>query len=93
MVIERIQRDGNLALLDFDETDKDDETRDRLYCIAYVDPEEEEEDHPLMLIWRRGKAIRSRSIGYHPEYGKGITDVMAFARLMAEAGELLRKDD
>lgn len=83
-------RDGDLVLKDYDGHDLDATTNDRLYCIAYVDAEGE---HDLMLFWRRGDTIRSRSItGDKGGYGRSMADIASFARLAMEAQRLLGDD-
>lgn len=84
---ETLQRAGDLVLCDFDCSDLDMDTTNRLYCIAYVDGEGE---HELMLVWKRGETIRSRSIGGKPTgFQCSQSHIRSFARLMSAAQDLL----
>lgn len=84
-----VKRDGDLALLDFD-GDQDRNASDRLYCLAYFDRRGGQ--HELTIVWKRGKYIRSRSIGNGDAskngYGKN-EHIVSYANLMSYAMDLL----
>lgn len=86
--METIKRDGNLILKDYDNTDDDEKTTNRLYCISYIDKKERQTD--LMLVWRRGKNIRMRSVDGSRDCGYGsVRDILSFTNLLMEAQLLL----
>lgn len=86
--MEELMRDGDLALKDFDGNDLDPITNDRLYCIVYVDADGSE--HELMLLWRRGKTLRSRSLpGEHGGFETSVANLTSLMRLVKEANRLL----
>ena len=84
---ENIMRDGDFVLCDYDCADGDADKAKHLYCIAYIKGEEE---HEVMLIWKRGRVIRSRSIGSSlAAYRCNAANVVSFSRLLSAAQDLL----
>ena len=89
-MVETILMEGHLALKDFDCADDDKSKTDRVYCVTYVDSDDQ---YDLMLLWRRGDIIRSRSIcGGIGRFGKSESDVLLFAKLVGETYRLLSGD-
>lgn len=87
---ETILMEGHLALKDFDYSDADEFKTDRVYCITYVDSDDQ---YDLMLLWRRGDVIRSRSIyGAPNQLMKTDSDVLLFAKFVGNAYRLLGGD-
>lgn len=89
--MENIMMEGHLVLKDFDGQDTKTDPKTHLYCITYVDSETE---HDLMLIWRSGEIIRSRSVSGGPNgYGRSFDDILIFAKMITKAHELLGLED
>lgn len=78
---------GLYTLRDFNHTERGDiKQKDHLFCITYLHNQVEKE---VLLIWKRGKIIFTRSLHHDFELPKDTTSLMYYARLVNAASRIL----
>ena len=77
---------GLFTLRDFNSTESNLKAKDHLFCITYFDDHSE---HEIMLIWRRGKSVFSRTLNHGLSLPKDTKSVVQFHSLIKAAQDIL----
>ena len=77
---------GLYTLRDFNSTDEKLKPCDHLFGITYM---KDREEHEIMLLWKRGKKVFTRTLNHGIILPIDTKSVMQFARLTAAAVDIL----
>ena len=78
---------GLFTLRDYNSTELELKAKDHLFCITYL---QNHEEYPVMLLWKRGKKIYSRTCNTPGlNIPKDMKNVVYLARLQSAAQRIL----